>query len=156
MPVNSVDFPSTPKSTFLKTSLPSTNSKNFGNVKTSLLRRKPSSTSLFPGYNLSSSFSTPRTSTYGRTLIESKRRTIGHSSLLAQSSMPFSNKHQDTYSLVQQPLQLKPQKTLSEIVTDYFRLLYPSLMASFFLSFRHQHAQCEKPIVTCPPFSFCL
>ncbi|KAI6175831.1 LisH domain-containing protein [Aphelenchoides bicaudatus] len=115
---------STPKSTFQKTKLPTSNLRNFQNMKTR--------------HNIT--IATPKTSLHGRTLSESKRRTIGSSSLLAQSSMPFSNRHQENaYSYVQQPVELKPNKSLNEIVTEYFR---------------HQHSSCERPIVTCPPFSF--
>ncbi|KAI6234651.1 hypothetical protein M3Y99_00784200 [Aphelenchoides fujianensis] len=84
-------------------------------------------------------FSITRPSTLGRTVAEVKRRSVNTSSLLAQPALPFSGRHAENFSAPRHSFMVKPHKSLDEIVSEYFR---------------NQHAQCERPIVTCPPFSF--
>lgn len=89
-------------------------------------------------------------------MAEIKRRSVNTSSLLAQPSLPFSGRHADNaFSAPRQSFTVKPHKSLDEIVSEYFRLVQMQSIGgdhSFVCS--NQHAQCEKPIVTCPPFSF--
>ncbi|CAD5228247.1 unnamed protein product [Bursaphelenchus xylophilus] len=72
--------------------------------------------------------------------VPNRRFSHNKSSLLAQQSLPFSNRHmENAISMTEKQVPLKPHKALTDIVTEYFR---------------NQHAHCEQPVVTCPPFSF--
>ncbi|KAI6181263.1 LisH protein [Aphelenchoides besseyi] len=86
-------------------------------------------------------FSAMRRSTLrGRTFAKFQRRSTGNSSLLAQPSLSYNSRYiENSVPMTRQLYKLRPQLSLNEVVTEYFR---------------YQHAACDKPIVTCPQFSF--
>ncbi|KAI6207099.1 hypothetical protein M3Y94_00991100 [Aphelenchoides besseyi] len=76
----------------------------------------------------------------GRTVAKFPRRSTGTSSLLAQPSLSYNSRYKENSTpMTRQLYKLRPQMSLNEVVTEYFR---------------YQHAACDKPIVTCPQFSF--